>query len=514
MMSRGRWGGAGGSRRWQVLQILLLCFAVLWYDGMAKRAEAVSRALLAGGTAAPALERKGSCYYRLAPTAKPHSVCVERGQVWMFNAGGDDDGVEVELCNGFPQRRPEGSLFRYNKRAAAAGVRAWEAGGKVVHAEPRRTLFVQTTMEGSLFHLVRDTLANVEDMLLKEVGPGDVRGPQRVFILPSHPTFEPRRQNRFYLFFLGLTGTAPGALSKDVMRVNEIPAGDVYCMTGDVWFGQSFKGYEQGPPGRLVEFKRRALQALQITQEVYVPPGRGGEEGGEGIPLMMIERFSEKKDTQPGRPAVDRKLGNWDAVEAKARELGFAPFKYVYQDHSVVEQLAAAARTRVMLGTHGQALTWSMFMPDWSVTFEILIWGDKRPDYPLLSRWSCVHWVRVPVDRPEQVEFPTAPGMTAQEKLDLNFFKPSSNYHLRQEMILYPDLPVVEDKLREAKELLEVHRYRDLGSLVGAHRRAHAAGGGAPRAGLPAGRAARRKQRGRVRRRGGGEGGGSKLGRG
>ena len=419
------------------------------------------------------LRKLGNCYYTYdGPVG---SLCVEDGTAVLYNAPARQDGStqSVDLCTGFPQRKPEGTVFTYRTEKAAPGAspRFAGAGNRTVwQAAP--TLLVVPTLDTNLFHVVRDTLANVEDMLRQQRSRLVAADPPPgfVFLLPKNTAFAAHNP-RYHPFFAAFTGGGPAGWQSRTRAVASVGRTERICMTGDVYVGQQFLGYERGPPARLAGFRQRLLAALDIRPPpalrfrpaASAAAAHGGSGGGDRPRYMLraVERFSEKawrskakKDNEVR--GVNRKIGNLAAIRAVAVEkAGFDVEEVVLQDLPVLEQLRVAASSDVLLGSHGQALTWCLFMSRGSVCFELRVWRDARTDYPLIAKWGSLRVITIPLPDAAQVEFPLEPAMTAKQKKELNYYSPFTNYKHRQAQIIFPDIHLVEKKLLEAKAMLE-----------------------------------------------------------
>eukprot|EP00754_Rhynchopus_humris_P000382 Rhum_TRINITY_DN10244_c0_g1::Rhum_TRINITY_DN10244_c0_g1_i1::g.37264::m.37264 len=453
-------------------------------DGGVRHSAVVSAVVPSGETDAPlvitnpldtpkrrpaqaSLRKLGSCYYTYdGPVG---SLCVEDGTAVLYNAPAQQDGgtQSVDLCTGFPQKRPEGTVFTYRTEKAVPGAspRFAGAGNRTVwQAAP--TLLVAPTLDTNLFHVVRDTLANLEDMLRQQRSRLVAADPPPgfVFLLPKHAAFGAHNP-LYHAFFAAFTGGGgPADWPSRTRAVASVPSTERVCMTGDVYVGQQFLGYEKGPPARLAGFRQRLLAALDIRP----PPAlrfrhAAASGGGEQARYMLraVERFSEKAWRSKAKKGngvrgVNRKIGNLAAIRAAAVEkAGFDVEEVVLQDLPVLEQLRVAASSDVLLGSHGQALTWCLFMSRGSVCFELRVWKDARTDYPLIAKWGSLRMITIPLPDAAQVEFPLEPAMTAKQKKELNYYAPFTNYKHRQAQIIFPDIHLVEKKLLEAKTMLE-----------------------------------------------------------
>ena len=372
------------------------------------------------------LTKRGDCYYEVL--SKPGDMCVENGVITLYSSA-EDKVKDVALCTGFPQTRPEGTFAKIHYKKAAKNEVQNE------RKEHRVTLFVVPTLETNLFHIIRDTVANVEDMVVK-AGLFREDNSGFVFVLPKNPRFS-EHSTLYHLFFAGFTGASADTWQQSVVQTASVT--DRVCLYNKVFLGQPFKGYEPKKPLRLLEFKKRILQSLHMTPSFPL-----GLEKSRYI-LRFINR---------AKKGINRSVGNKANITAAAEGMGFDVREIVFQELSVVQQLAAAAGTDLMVGAHGQALTWCMFMPTDSVCLELGIWRDTRRDYPLLSSWSGVHHLFVALPLPSQVSFPSNPTMSDSEKNSLNYYKPYSNYKFRQAMVIYPELALVTKRLEEAVELL------------------------------------------------------------
>ncbi|KAJ9453395.1 hypothetical protein DIPPA_22367 [Diplonema papillatum] len=384
------------------------------------------------------LKKLGNCYYKQVPDSG--GLCVEGGRVVLYNAGRDQENEQYTLCTGFPQKQPEGTQVIVK---ASSKSHRQEANGVELYREERGTaLFITLTLENNLFHVLRDTVANLMDMLTAE----KQQRPDVVFLLPKHPAFAKTDFDGFHILLAGLTGGGPDDWKTRIITVQDVPKNTRICVER-AYVGQVFNGYTKGSRGRMALYKRWVWDALQV-----VPPLRLLH--GEKYKMLVIDRASKNED-------VNRRLGNVEEIAGqhsicKTQSMFDVTERYVFQKHTVLEQLRTAASTDLMMGTHGQALSWCAFMRDGSVCFEIGIWEKHREDYPLISKWSNVYAVFVGLKDPSQVKFSLNPDMSDAEKRQINYYRPFTNYKHRQNQIVYPNIPEICSQLERSYQLLRV----------------------------------------------------------
>ena len=383
------------------------------------------------------LKRKGNCWYE--PT--PFDMCVEGGELFLF--GSDKDEVEnVNLCVGYPQQKPEGTFVKlHHKRRESDQLGSMFDSSKNVQldVEFRIGYFITTTLETNLFHIIRDNLANIADMIESR---GGSYGDGRVFLLPKNPRLSHINNDRFHFLFSALTGVqyeSPSSTDSLVAPLSSIPQGHRVCFKR-AYLGQSFSGYSNGPVGRLIPVAtavRKAYNLVSVRPPVRLRSSK--------LKMVMIKRSPDG--------IVDRTIGNLDEIQKLSERMDFISRAAILQEYTVVDQMTIASQADVVLGAHGQGLSWCMFLSVNSVCLELQIWNDKRSDYRLLSKWSKVHNVIVTLTNPSQVSFQKI-DFTDAQKMALKYYRPISNLVHRQYQTIYPNMTEIEMSLVKTKALL------------------------------------------------------------
>eukprot|EP01064_Diplonema_japonicum_P036498 TRINITY_DN8215_c1_g1_i1.p1 TRINITY_DN8215_c1_g1~~TRINITY_DN8215_c1_g1_i1.p1 ORF type:complete len:430 (+),score=79.10 TRINITY_DN8215_c1_g1_i1:30-1319(+) len=366
------------------------------------------------------INEKGKCYYKITGGG----VCAEAKKIVIYGAEQDEPKKILPLCTGFPQKKPEGS-----EATVETTTRQLETNG---NPPEKIGYFVMLTLESNLFHVLRDTIANVVDMIEEQGGFPDKA---RVFFLPKNPAFQRIDHRAYHPLFSGITGGGRNEFENLFTYVGENT--EKICVT-TAYIGQPFKGYTNGNAGRLSTYKQRVYHSLGVIDETL------------SNKITIVDRGNTDED-------VNRKIGNLDEIMKAALVRGFETQVKRFHKLTLLEQLQATRSSSVLLSSHGQALSWCAFLPLNGICFEIGLWKDTRPDYKLLSKWSGVTSIFIPLPNPDQVTFPLLPSVTEQEKRAIDYYHPYSNYVHRQKQIIYPDIILVTEKLDVAKRLLIEH---------------------------------------------------------
>eukprot|EP01062_Namystynia_karyoxenos_P044594 TRINITY_DN32898_c0_g1_i2.p1 TRINITY_DN32898_c0_g1~~TRINITY_DN32898_c0_g1_i2.p1 ORF type:complete len:519 (+),score=112.51 TRINITY_DN32898_c0_g1_i2:90-1559(+) len=380
-----------------------------------------------------ALHRHGNCWYRPPPGA----LCAESGRLVLFGAGQDTE-IEVELCTGYPQNRrtyvPEKTGVSVVLRRQLPSDPADALGGTgtvTVERETRVTLLDVTTLESNFFHVVRDTVANLVDMVARmPEGQGVLPLNGRVVLLPKHRQLRQIDSNAFHFAFAGLTARP---WREHVLKIERLaPPGKRVCFEA-AYLGQPYEGHQVGGPRRREEAAVEWAAAGGKLRLLFVDRGVGGRLGCQGGPNRKIENQAE--------------------LVAMAEAMGF--YVRVVKLHtlpSTEAQLRLVHGADVLMGAHGMALTWCTFLRAGAVLLELGIWRDVRADYRFLSKWSGVHRLYVPLLDPDAVYFPKV-NLTRAEKFSVDYYRPYSNIQMRQCQVIRPDASAVRRKLTLAKQL-------------------------------------------------------------
>eukprot|EP01062_Namystynia_karyoxenos_P041550 TRINITY_DN30280_c0_g1_i1.p2 TRINITY_DN30280_c0_g1~~TRINITY_DN30280_c0_g1_i1.p2 ORF type:complete len:489 (+),score=131.60 TRINITY_DN30280_c0_g1_i1:58-1524(+) len=394
------------------------------------------------------LRRLGDCYW----AAPGGALCAEGRQLVLFSAERDGEQA-LELCLGYPQTpagQKEGTVVNVHlRRRAPDDLRPAFGRRRVAMAKEYRPAFVfPLTLESNLFHVLRDTLAPLADLV--DLLPEEVRArDQRVAVLtPRNPRLPRRGDGRYHFALAGLTGGGPLAPWRArVMSLGERAVDAPRVCFDTAYLGLPFRGYGAGEPMRIAAFTARVLRAMDAG-----PDASDGEWAAAQTRLRLL--FIDRGPTQGGR--ANREVGNREQIAEGAEAAGFAVRSAAMHALPVRTQLLLASGADVVLGAHGQGLAWCAFLRPGKVCIELAIWRDPRPDFRHLCRWSGVHRLYVPLRRAAQVVFPNvslSPRQVAA-MVTTDYYLPPENQRLRQEQVIFPDLAEVGQKLQKAQQLL------------------------------------------------------------
>eukprot|EP01079_Euglenida_sp_SAG-EU17-18_P005222 gene5222-936_t len=335
-----------------------------------------------------ALKALGRCYYMA------EDLCIEDGMLTVFDPTKPYGYVKkrkLPLCTGFPQptqTRPEGSWAWVQFKgmigsivACICSVRQPPAGGeyyvlpsdKTLEVEDADTHMFMMTNNKNFFHpcdlddgssgacahidlVLRDTVFNVAD-LLRDIRSqfGERPSNGRVILLNPHPIFEQSVTDKWNFVLAGITGPD---YQQRITRLKDMTKNVRYCFRR-AFVGQPFHGYQVGVPRRVVEYVDRALFNLGLDRSSFAANAskKLWPDNGDGRPRMLLVN----------RGGTNRRLGNHKEILQLAESLGMKAKEFVLQDLPPQEQMFLVASSDVLIGAHGAAFSWLVFMQPGSV---------------------------------------------------------------------------------------------------------------------------------------------------